>query len=353
MACWRCMVVVCFGILVGLPGRATAQPLNVTIEAAVRAVLMPQRPGLDGVLTVADGGIYIQCLARARTSRWRCEAAGFEGQSWLTHVLTPGRQDTLIARGFTPDHETGNFVRDVPRSLPPEDLAALLIGVLTDGYGVPRDEIEVYSDWLPSRRCHLRLSADNVEGGALVTAHYGLESIRHASYSCSIVTRPNAMNYDDRKLPVPGMPASGPVDLDARYGAAMAAQLLRLEGKKPGEHRYAIFGIGTGYVQCLADVKGQQMYCEAASDDAVGLPLARILTPARKAKLLAAGFEPPGQSMNYARMYPYREYDPRAMAHALLAVLREGYGYQGAPELTLSIEHGPRDRPLLAIGQEP
>ncbi len=348
MAQWGRVVVVGLAMLVGLPGlAAAAQPLEVRIEAGVREVSVPQRPGIDGVLTVADGGIYVQCLARANAQRWRCEAAGFEGQSWLTHVLTPGRQDTLVARGFTPDHETGNFVRDLPRSLPPEDLAALLIGVLTDGYGVPRDEIEVYSDWLPARPCHLRLSADNVDGGALVTHHYGRESIRYASFSCRIVTHPNAMNYDDPKAPVPGAPTSGPVDLDARYGAAMAAQLLRLEGKPPGEDRYAIFGIGTGYVQCLADVKEQQMYCEAASDDAVGLPLARILTPARKAKLLAAGFEPPGQSMNYARMYPFRDYDPRAMAHALLGVLREGYGYEGAPELTLSTEHEVRDRPLL------
>lgn len=349
MAQWGRVVVVGLAILVGSPGlAAAAEPLEARVEAGVREVLVPRRAGLDGVLTVADGGIYVQCLARAKTSRWRCEAAGLEGQSWLKHVLTPGRQDTLIALGFTPDRDTGNFVRNLPRSLPPADLAALVIGVLRDGYGVPRDQIEVHSDWLRARPCHLRLSANNVDGGALVTHHYGRESIRYASFSCRIVTHTNNENYDEPGLPVPGAPAGGPVDLDARYGAAMAAQLLRLEGKKPGEDRYAIFSIGTGYVQCLADLKGQQMYCEAASDDAVGLPLARILTPARKAKLLAAGFEPPGQSMNYARMYPFREYDPRAMARALLAVLREGYGYQGAPALMLATEAGVEEHPLLA-----
>ncbi len=137
------------------------------------------------------------------------------------------------------------------------------------------------------------------------------------------------------------------------YGEAMAAQLRRVQERKPDEDRYAVFSVGTGYVQCLADVEDKTMYCEAASDDAVGPPLNLILTPERKQNLIKAGFRPPGQSMNYARYYSFKDYDSRRLACALLAILHDAYGDQGAPELMLSTETEPGNQPLLVGTKKP
>jgi hypothetical protein len=80
------------------------------------------------------------------------------------------------------------------------------------------------------------------------------------------------------------------------------------------------------------------MSCEAVSEDAVGKPIARILTPERKAKLIAAGFTPPGRVMNCSRFYPDAEYNMPLLAEALLRILKEAYGYQGAPAMEVSTE---------------
>ena len=335
--------------LAAAPLPATAAPsLEQRIVSAALQVLIPRPTDLDGVLTVASGGIYVQCLEHAPAANWRCEAAGFEGQSWLYHVLTVDRQKALIAKGFEPDSRTGNFLRIVPRTLPPAELAALIVSVLADGYGVQRDDVDVYADWLVHRRCPIRLGANNVSGGAIITPQYAFANVRYATTSCTIEASAKSLNYRDPSIRIPQAPGAGAVDLDARYGSAMAAQLRRVQGRTPEDDRYAIFSVGTGYVQCLADLDDKAMYCEAASDDAIGPSLDLILTPARKQALIKAGFRPPGQSINYARYYPFKDYDSRRLARTLLAVLHDAYGYEGAPELMLSTERGPRDQPLLA-----
>ncbi len=79
------------------------QSLEEKIVSAVRDVWIAGWVDLDGVLTVASGGIYVQCLEQENAETWRCEAAALEGQAWLYHVLTLDRLKSLIAKGFRPD----------------------------------------------------------------------------------------------------------------------------------------------------------------------------------------------------------------------------------------------------------
>ena len=129
------------------------------------------------------------------------------------------------------------------------------------------------------------------------------------------------------------IPNGGRIDLDARYGTAMTAELQKVESAPKGVDSFVIFSAGLAYVQCLHDIDGNRMYCEAVSEDAIGHSLAHILTTERKAKLAAAGFEPPGKVMNYWRFYPKPQYDLAGVTKALLDVLRNAYGYQGTPPL--------------------
>jgi len=315
---------------------AAAQATSAIIVKGIQKILVPQRPKQDGILTVKENTLYVQCLNRAEADVWRCEAAGLEGEPWLRNVLTEERQEKLIALGFKPDKSFGNFVRIFPRSTRPSVLARTLLDVMTQIYGADADGIDALTDWLPAQPCHPRIMAGHDRGGSIAAHHWGFA--QDISKGCQIVENTNGMNYDDPNAVVPGAPPGGEIDLDARYSAAIVAQIKRLEGGQ--KHIWAIFDTGLPYVQCELDPDDHAIYCEAASDDAVGAPLARILTPARRQNLLDAGFEPPGKVMNFARIYPLDRYDETAIAHALLAVLHDAYGYGGAPEIILTTETG-------------
>src|SRR6185437_1657376 len=173
----------------------------------------------------------------------------------------------------------------------PDAMATLLYRALTEGYGLKAEDIEVKAEPLSASRCHQRITSGHELGGLIRTPTIGLE--RDAAPGCGIEANYDAENYDDPKAVIP--PAPG-IDVDARYIPAMTTELRRLEQLGDDVEAFSIFIAGPAYVQCQHDGAGKRMYCEAASEDAVGKPIERILTPDRKAKLLAAGFAPPGKT---------------------------------------------------------
>jgi hypothetical protein len=329
-----------------LSGAAMAGPRpNAEITDGIAAVLLAENDKTDGILTVSDNNLYVQCLNSHLLPQWRCESAGLEGQPWLHHVLTPERQAKLAALGFAPDPDTGNFAALIAKTTAPDALAGTILRVLTEAYGVQPEEIDVVAEKLRAARCHRRIKAGHDRGGAILTRAIGLK--QDAEKNCKKKSRPGeaeAADDDDDSGGDDTVPAAAPgIDIDARYLTPMAAALERVQ--RAGPHAYVIFEAAPAYVQCKHDADGKRMYCEAASADAVGKQVARILTPERQAKLIAAGFAPPGRVMNYSRFYPDAEYDMPLLAKALLRILKEAYGYQGAPAMNVRTEAGDK-RPL-------
>lgn len=335
---WGIIGLVCLGLV---PRAAADVPLAAQIADGAKAVLVQETSKTDGILTVRDDNQFVQCLGSHFLPAWRCEAAGFEGQPWLQHVLTADRQSALIRLGFKPDPKFGNFVAAIPKTTAPDALAGLLIQVLTEGYGVTPEDIKFNAERMASRRCHRRIKADHELGGLIQTPTIGLS--RDAEKGCGMESNSAAMNYDD---PSAVIPAATGIDVDARYIPAMTTELQRVEGMGDAVEAFVIFSAGPAYVQCQHDEKGRRMYCEAVSEDSVGKPIERILTPEAKARLLAAGFAPPGKVMNYSRFYPSDQYDMTALAKILLGVLKDVYGYRGEPPMRLTTEKQ-KEHPLL------
>jgi hypothetical protein len=206
---------------------------------------------------------------------------------------------------------------------------------------VKPEDIEVKAERLASRRWHGRIKAGHELGGLIQTPTIGLA--RDAEKGCGLGSDVAAMNYDDPHRRHPG---GGRIDVDARYIPAMTAELQRVEKAGKGVEAFTIFITGPAYVQCMHDDDGKRMYCEAVSEDSVGKPIERILTPERKAKLLEAGFAPPGKTMNYSRFYSADQYDMAALAKILLGTLKDVYGYQGALPMNLTTEKQ-TEHPLL------
>ena len=342
---WWLGVLLLAGLLGG-PGVAAASAPMAKIVNGVRQVLVPERPAADGVLTVADGNFYLQCLNRPRNSFWQCESAGLEGESWLHYALTPARQERLNTLGFRVDPSSGNFVSRIPRKTEPETLAALLEQVLAEGYGVPPDEIQVYADWLASVPCHTRIGADADNGGSILTPSWGY--MKDAVDGCSLTKVPMPADLPAPSPPTPPSkaPPASLAALDKRYAEAIAKQLDRLRNGAEKQDIWAIFTADIAYIQCQYDHDGRQMYCEAASVDAIGPELAPFLTPARQHLLVRAGYHEPGRVMNYWRYYRSDQYTPAKIANSMLAVFFQAYGYRGTPALTLVTEASPTPQPL-------
>ena len=339
------MAVLLAGLL-GDPSFAAASAPTAQIVKGVQQVLVPERPATDGVLTLADGNFYLQCLNQPRNSFWQCESAGLKGQSWLHYALTPARQKQLNALGFRVEPSIGNFVSRIPRKTSPEALAALLLRVLAEGYGVPADEILVYTDWLPSVPCHTRMGADANNGGSILTPSWGY--MKDAVDGCSLTKVPIPT---DLPAPAPASPPSKAppaslAALDKRYAGAIAKQLYRLRNGTEEQDIWVIFVAGVPYIQCQYDHDGRQLYCEAASVDAIGPELAPYLTSEGQRLLVRAGYHEPGRAMNYWRYYPSNKYTLVETAESILAVFYQAYGYRGAAAITLVTEASPTPKPL-------
>ena len=343
---WR-LAVVLMAILSGGPGFAAASAPMAQIVTGARQVLVPERPAADGVLTVADGNFYLQCLNQQRNSFWQCESAGLKGEPWLHYALTPARQRRLNDLGFRVEPSSGNFVSRISRKTGPETLAALLVQVLAEGYGVPEEEIRVYSDWLASVPCHTRMGADADNGGSILTPSWGY--MKDAVDGCTLTTVPKSDAPPEPTSAPPPPTKSPPASLamlDKRYTGAIAQQLDRLRNGTKQQDFWAIFVAGTPYIQCQYDHEDRQMYCEAASVDAIGPELAPFLTPARQPLLVRAGYHEPGRVMNYWRYYPSNKYTLVETAESILAVFYQAYGYRGATAITLVTEASPAPQPL-------
>jgi hypothetical protein len=334
-------------LILSVPAAAADEaPPAERIAAGAHTVLVPRYPGWDGVLTVSSGDFFVQCLNQAKSRAWRCDAPGLEGEPWLRHVLTPERQRRLIALKFRPDAEFGNFVARITRKTSIDSLADRLLQVLAEAYGVAPDDVNVKSEWLPALPCHPRLQAGYSRAGSIRTPSWGFA--QDATAGCG--TRFNApfdpLNNEDLDAPMPGAPPAGEIDLVARYAQPMADELRRVMEAKKSDKAFAIFAAASAYVQCDYNDDDRRIYCEAASDDAVGASIARILTPERRQKLADAGYNPPGKVMNFWRFFPLDQYELPAIAKALLAVLHDVYGYGGAPDLTVTRESPNVARPL-------
>ncbi len=250
-------------------------------------------------------------------------------------MLTLERQAKLTTLGFRPDAEFGNFIALIPKTTAPDRLADLIVRVLTEAYAVPPDDITIKAERLATRRCHPRIKAGHDLGGLIRTPTLGFK--QDVENGCRMESNAEAENYDD---PTAIVPTAQGIDVGARYITAMTDALGRVEKADKALKAYVIFITGPAYVQCLRGDDNSGMYCEAVSEDAVGKPIERILTPERKAKLMQAGFAPPGKVMNYSRFYPATEYNMTALAKVLLGILEDAYGYQGTPAMTINTEKG-------------
>jgi hypothetical protein len=132
-------------------------------------------------------------------------------------------------------------------------------------------------------------------------------------------------------------PATASVDdLYGVYGGHMQAELQRLRANL-AQDVFVIFGTNFGYVQCATNRATDGLYCEAQS--AQSWPaLASVLTPERIARLHQLGYADPGPSPNYAKIYPLAGADVAAVTRELIAILHDVYGYQGAPDLSVTRE---------------
>jgi len=271
------------------------QPPKAEITRGVAAVLLAENDKTDGILSVAESNLYVQCLDSHFLPEWRCESAGIEGQPWLQHVLTTAAQAKLAGLGFAPDPETGNFIALLPKATAPDLLAGTILQVLTEIYGAKPKEIGVKAEKLRSAHCHRRIKAGHDRGRAILTKTIGFK--QDAEKNCKLTGHPDGTETDDGSdegsttaVAAPGM------DVDARYLTPAAAELDRL--RMAGPHAYVIFEAKPACVQCKHDAGGKRMYCQAASADVVGKQVARILTPERQAKLIATGFAPrPGHAL--------------------------------------------------------
>ena len=66
--------------------------------------------------------------------------------------------------------------------------------------------------------------------------------------------------------------------------------------------------------------------------------LAGVLTPSRIERLHSAGFADPGYSPNFQKTYQRDTADNADMAHQLLTILFEVYGYDGVKKLRIETE---------------
>ena len=138
----------------------------------------------------------------------------------------------------------------------------------------------------------------------------------------------------------PSLPAKSTADLIDLYGARVTGEIARLR-VNIDRRVFAIFEAGIGYVQCEPDGPPPTLYCEAQSAESWEA-LASVLTAERVGRLHDAGFADPGRGPNYWKKYPLDQVNDSAIAHEVLAILHEVYGYNGTPALKIKTEEPAR-----------
>lgn len=313
------------------PAAAAAAESRVAIVAGMANMLTLERPGQQGLATVADGNKFVQCRRMADRAL-RCEAAGALMQPSLEHVLIPARVAALRTLGWTLDRHFGSYARAFPADTTAERLADAAIAALRDGYDADPARIGVGTAWVRSEPCPPRNGPKQNLAGIIEDAPSMRPTAVHAcSYDPRAIRRP-APSRPFLPSAVPSSMARSDQDLVDSYGARFAGEVARLRVNRNGPRVFAVFSTKTGYVQC--EPKGDALYCEAASADS-DPALAGVLTPERVALLHRAGFADPGRSENYAKDYDFAAADDVAIAREILTLLHDVYGYDGRQKLEI------------------
>jgi hypothetical protein len=301
---------------------AGAPPTNQTqIEAALENIVALDRPGQQGLATVFDGNKYIQCR-RMTDHALRCEAAGALLQPSLSHVLVPERVARLAALGWSLDPSFGNYAQTFPADAPVLQTAEKILKTLTEGYDADLSNLDVESDWIANQACPPRNGPSQNLAGMINDAP---SMAKFAIHACA---------YTPEELPA----IKSATDLANVYGTRMTGEIQCLRVNL-NRDVFVIFQTEIGYIQCAPQTSPRGILCEAQSADSWAA-LASALTPERVARLHAAGYVDPGRVPNYWRNYPLQDFDDATIAHELMSVLYEVYGYAGSPKLEILTEKG-------------
>jgi hypothetical protein len=149
-------------------------------------------------------------------------------------------------------------------------------------------------------------------------------------------TAVHACTYKPKLENGPNLPLASTAELIELYGGRVTAELQRLR-VNISRDVFVVFQAGIGYVQCQPNASPPTIYCEAQSADSWEA-LTSILTPERVARLHEAGFADPGRGPNYSKTYLIDQVDDQTIAHELLAILHDVYGYTGLPNLKIITE---------------
>jgi hypothetical protein len=310
--------------LLGAPGSGVAGPPPTSqsrIEAALANIIALERPRQDGLATVWDGNKYVQCR-HLPDQALHCEAAGALLQPSLSHVLIPERMARLEALGWRLDPSFGNYAQTFPADLPASQVADKILQALTEGYDADLANLEVQTDWIASQPCPPRNGPSQNLAGMINDPP---AMAKTAIYACAYT-------------PAPSPSINSAADLINVYGGRITGEIQRLRVNIE-RNVFVVFETDIGFVQCAPQTTPGAIYCEAQSADSWPA-LTSVLTPERVARLHTAGFADPGRAPNYWKNYPLDQFDDAAIAHELLTILYDVYGYKGSPQLKVATEKG-------------
>jgi hypothetical protein len=305
---------------------APAQTSASRIVAALENITTLNRPGQDGYATIWDGNKYVQCR-RLPDRALRCEAGGSLMQPSLERVLTPERVTRLAGLGWRLDPGFGNYVQTFPSDTASDLVAETIIQALREGYDSDAAGLQVQTTWAKSEACPPRSGpSQNLAGSVNTAPAMAASVIRACSYKAAADSGPSR-------------PATSAAELIEFYGARVGAEIQRLRVNVESQS-FAVFQAGIGYVQCAPSTPPPELYCEAQSTESWAA-LASVLTPDRVRRLHDLGFNDPGRAQNYWKVYALDQFGDMSIAHELLTVLHEIYGYTGQPTLEVKTEQRP------------
>ncbi|ABD07866.1 conserved hypothetical protein [Rhodopseudomonas palustris HaA2] len=305
-------------IVVSLDGAAAQTPVD-RIDAALQNITSISRTGRVGYATAWDGNKYVQCR-RLQTREMRCEAAGIVLQPSLARILNAERQTRLTALGWVLDPAFGNYVRQFPADAPTTEIAGQVLKALAEAYAANTADLEISTAWVVDMPCPPRNGPSQNLAGLINDAKAMLPT---AVIACSY------------KAPDPAQKADTVQALIALYGPSVTAEIQRLRINATRKV-HVVFDSDIGYIQCMPEIPPVAFYCEAQSAESWAA-LSAVLTPDRTARLTAAGYAEPGRAPNYSKSYPMTLSDA-AIAHEILSLLHDVYGYTGATKLTIMTE---------------
>ncbi len=313
--------------LLGSAGTSVAdspQPTKSRVEAALENISALERPKQDGFATVWDGNKYVQCR-RMPDHALRCEAAGALMQPSLGHVLVPAKLGRLAELGWRYDPSFGNYIQIFAADAPTRETVDKILQALAEVYDADLANLEVRTDWIATQPCPPRNGPTQNLAGVVNDAP---SMAATAIHSCIFTPASDLQSQTPHSA----------ADLINTYGARVTGEIQRLR-VNIDRRVFVILDTEMGYLQCKSETSPATIYCEAVSADSWPV-LANVLTPERLARLHAAGFADPGRGPNYWKNYPIDTFDDATIAHELLTILHDVYGYGGAPKLAVKSEKG-------------